>query len=159
MPTRIFIGGQAAWTSGDYEDPRRRLIKPVFPARRDGALLRDQRVEPSAATTPFLAGVPYYDPDDGIEYRAVQPRALDLRQGWRTAEFWLDRWGVDWKTLRTFFDRGWLDAAIETGGATKRFRCRDEESVLAWIKAAKMDAVQAKVLPSSPTRTKRSRKS
>ena len=80
---------------------------------------------------PYRSGTAYYDQAEGLEYRAVRIGALDPRQGWRTADFWLARWQTDWPTLVTLVQRGWLDAAIEEQSATKRFRCRDEARVIA----------------------------
>jgi hypothetical protein len=77
----------------------------------------------------------YYDQAEELEYRAVRIGALDPTQGWRTADFWLARWKTDWKTLRTLVQRGWVDAAIEEQSATKRFRCRDENRVIALLTA------------------------
>lgn len=132
MSTRVILRGQAMWASRDYRPALDRT-----PRRRDGSVIDDERVLPDSPDSPFRAGVPYYDADDVIEYRAVRAQALDPRSGWRTADFWLDRWSTEWKTLRALVERGWLDAAIEEGTATKRFRCRDESRVLESLKPAK----------------------
>lgn len=152
MATRILIQGRTSFASADYRPPRRVL----HPTTKDGKLLEDTRVDP--ASKPFRAGSPYYDADDGIEYRAVGPAAIDLQQGWRTAGFWLDRWNTDWTALRRMVDFGWLDAAIEVGGATKRFRCRDERRVLEWLAKQKLEiaVVTTRGTPLSPKRSKRS---
>ena len=132
MPSRVILRGHTAWVSRDYRAPVDRT-----PRRRDGSVIDDARVQPDSPDSPYRAGVAYYDADDEVEYRAVRARALDPREGWRTADFWLDRWKADWKALKTLIEKGWLDAAIEEGSATKRFRCRDEARVIEWLKAAK----------------------
>ena len=132
MASRVILRGQTVWVSRDYRKPLDRT-----PRRADGTIIDDERVLPGSPDSPFRAGVPYYDADDEVEYRAVRARALDPREGWRTAEFWIDRWKTDWRGLKTLVEKGWLDAAIEEGSATKRFRCRDQARVLSWLKSQK----------------------
>jgi hypothetical protein len=126
MATRVILGGRVAWASGRLSRPA-----PTLPRRKDGSVLEDERVDPSSPDSPYRAGVPAYDAADELEYRAVRQGALNPLEGWRTADFWLARWKTDWPTLRTFVQRGWLDAAVEEQSAVKRFRCRDENRVIA----------------------------
>jgi len=149
MPTRLVIHGRTVVASPSYRPRVATFYKP-----KDAEVLADPRVEPHEQ--PFREGVPYFDPEDGIEYRSVGAHVLDPRGGWRTADFWLARWSIDWPTLRRFKDLGFVDAAIETGGMAKRFRCRDERKVLAWIEEQKRTRTQAaveRVAASAPKRS------
>lgn len=129
MPSRVIMRGQTAWASRDY----RPLGPDRLPRRRDGSVIEDERIQRDSPDSPFRAGVPYYDADDEMEYRAVSSKTLDPAQGWRTSDFWVARWSTDWRSMRVLVEKGWLDAAIEHGSAVKRFRCRDEHRVLKWL--------------------------
>lgn len=154
MPSKIVIGNKIVVASRDYVAPRRVLA----PTTRNGEIIEDAgRILPTSADSPFRAGSPYYDADDDLTYRSVHARVCDVLQGWRTAEFWLVRWAIEWRTLRDLVQRGWVDAAIEVDTATKRFRCRDERRVLLWIKAKKTSALALKP-PTPPLLTSSHRK-
>lgn len=138
MPTRIVIGGRTVAASPNYQ-PRPLRFMP----KRDLEVLADPRVR--AEEAPYREGLPFFDAEDGVEYRSVGAATLDPRGGWRTAEFWIERWSIDWSTLRRFKDLGMIDAAIERGGALKRFRCRDERKVLAWLEEKQKERTRAKL--------------
>lgn len=138
MPTRIVIGGRTVAASPNYQHKPLRFIP-----KRDLETLADPRVK--AEEAPYREGLPYFDAEDGIEYRSVSPTSLDPRNGWRSADFWIVRWSIDWATLRRFKDMGMIDAAIERGGARKQFRCRDERKVLAWLEEKQKERTRAKL--------------
>ncbi len=91
-------------------------------------------VEAIASPTPPDAGLPFEDTELGITFRVV--RRLDLREGWGTAGFWMERYKVPWEAVAEWVRRGWLDAAVEMGSPTRRYRLRDEQRVLAWLGVA-----------------------
>jgi hypothetical protein len=74
--------------------------------------------------SPYRVGVPWYDEADGVTYRVLV--RLDPMEGWAGAEFWRARWGIGYPVIYTFVNAGYVDAAMEEGTGTKRYRCRDE---------------------------------
>lgn len=129
MGSRVVLGGRTLVASRDW--------RPFRP----GMLLRDRHgnlietIPPESPRSPYRAGVPWLDPEEGITYRVVGRWVLDPRQGWATADFWLKRWRCDFATLREAVQRGFLDAALAQDSAHRRYRCRDESAVLAWLGA------------------------
>jgi len=79
----------------------------------------------------YRPGIPVPDPD-GVTYRVLQ--YLDPRQGWGTAEFWLKRYPVTHRTLLEWVHLGILDAALELGSPTKRYRVRNEARIVQYLK-------------------------
>lgn len=127
MSSRIVWNGRTLWASRDY-----RPYRPMPVGRtKTGEVVSPAPIPADSPDSPFRAGVPYTDPEDKITYRVVAK--LDLREGWGTAAFWMARYHVTWDVLVEWVERGWLDAAMEQGSPTKRFRCRDEGRLLAYL--------------------------
>jgi len=129
MPTRMRIRGQTVlardWPGAHKDVPRNRSGEPIT----------DFRVQPGSPDAPFRAGTPFEDPEDGITYRVVREGGLPPLDGWRSAAFWIKRWGIRWEEIKLLVEKGWLDAAIEEGSVARLYRCRDEHRVLEWAKS------------------------
>lgn len=126
VSTRAFIGGAVV-----MEGWGTRTTRPPEPP----PVLADGRPAPVAPTPgpalPQEVGLPFEDGELGITFRVV--RKLDLREGWGTAGFWMARYRAPWEAVAEWVRRGWLDAAVEAGSPTRRYRLRDEAKVLAWL--------------------------
>jgi hypothetical protein len=78
--------------------------------------------------SPFRDGYAWRCPDDQVNYRIV--KKINIQEGWGTAAFWMERYGVTtFNYVREWVERGWLDAALQEGSPTKRYRCRDERKI------------------------------
>lgn len=130
MATRTIIDGRLRWSN---TRPNSHKL-PAQPEVENGAVV-DDRIPPNSPRSPYRAGTPYYDVVQDIEYRVVGSGILDPRQGWATAAFWVKRWKISYKQLVQLVQRGMLDAAMEQSSDVRRFRCRDERSVLQLIEA------------------------
>lgn len=128
MAQRMLLYGRVVIQSKDWPQATDSL-----PRNKAGEII-DVRVDPGSPDSPFRAGAPFYDKADEITYRVVRVGGTAPLDGWRSADFWIKRWELDWPRLRILVEKGWLDAAMEEGSAVRRFRCRDEHRVLAWIK-------------------------
>ena len=130
MATRVVQGGRVLYASPDW----RRRPESV---RAVGAVARGPGGGPldSRPVTAAPAAPKYEDTyrEDGLVYRVVS--RLDLREGWATAAFWCARWRCSWEVLAWLVSRGWLEGAMEAGSPTRRYLCRDELAVLAWLGA------------------------
>lgn len=129
MSTRVISRGRQIYASRDYRPPR----STPLDLNKDGEPINTHAIPAHSPESPFRAGVPYIDPEDEFKlvYRIVQK--LDLAEGWGTADFWMRRYHVEFKTLAEWVARGWMDAAIEQGSPTKRYRCRDESKLLTYL--------------------------
>lgn len=155
MTTRILRNGKQIFASRDFRPGRVAAFAKPAPAdtNPDGSI-GAYVIPPDAPQSPFRAGVPYFDADDNIHYRVV--RALDPKEGWATAGFWMARWGCTFKELCYFVERGWLDAALEEKSPTKRYRCRDERPIIAHVAAVKARLQVPKSRSTSKRTTRRS---
>lgn len=135
MTSRIIHRNRIIWQNieGWEELARARRRK----CRRTSPLCKDREGNPvdcasgiptTSARSPYRAGVPVTDPDEGITYRLIWH--IDPLQGWAPTEFWQKRWGFDHRSIVILVEYGYLDAAIEEGSAVKRYRCRDENRLL-----------------------------
>lgn len=132
MATRIVLRNRVAMI-GRGPDQHARMSES---ARAAGALpmnrardtvINTQAIPPDSPESPFRDGHAWRCPDDQLTYRVVQ--SIDISAGWGTAAFWMTRYGVTFLFVREWVERGWLDAAIEQGTPTKRYRCRDERRI------------------------------
>lgn len=113
-----------------YEQLPIQRSKKSFLERAEMNLIDTSPIPETSPESPFRAGIPYRDPSTGLTYRIV--RALDMSEGWGTADFWMQRYGVvDFRFVQEWVERGWLDAAMVRGSPTKRYRCRDERKIYA----------------------------
>ncbi len=128
MGSRIVMRGRAVWASRDLHRRKPRIVPP-----RDkfGAAVDINPIPANRAPSSFRDGVPWTDPDTGLVYRVI--RKVRPEEGWATARFWLRRHRVSFDALAEWAQMGIMDAAIESGSATRWFRCRDEQRVRAWI--------------------------
>lgn len=126
MPTRLTVNG-AKYVSRNWQRP------PPLPrfVDRDGKPLDAAPIPGATPADARRPGVPVLDPD-GVTYRVLP--YLDPRDGWGTAEHWLKRYPVRHATLLAWVHLGILDAAMEAGSPTKRYRVRDEAKVVAYIR-------------------------
>lgn len=151
MPARIVIRNSIYASSTNW--PRKH---DSTPRNRAGEIIEDPLIRPDSPDKPFRAGEPYYDKADDLIYRIVRVGALGPLEGWRSASFWMERWELlMWADLKVLIEKGWLDAAIEEGSAARKFRCRDEQRVLAWIKDAKAQKRDRSRRANLPRRTRR----
>lgn len=96
-------------------------------------------IAPTSTDSPYRAGEPIFDAEDGITYRAVP--FLDVREGWGTRVFWARRWHASHEHLMTLCQMGLLDAAIDAN-MVKRYRCRDEHRAKAWLVTQRTERYQ-----------------
>lgn len=127
MGTRAVVGGRTVFASRELR--ARETATPVN-TDREGKLLSIHPID--SADAPFREGVPYRDLDTDIVVRIVQK--LHIAEGWGTLEFWLKRYGCRFETFQLFTEMGLIDAAMEQGSPTIRYRVRDEQKVLDHLK-------------------------
>lgn len=140
MPTRLTINGKPTVTRNwqahppipRYEDKRGNPVDVVTP------------IPVESVESTFRHGVPY-PASDGVTYNVVQ--YLDPRQGWGTAEHWLKRYPVSHATLLKWVHLGILDAAMESGSPTKRYRVRDEARVTLYLRENPAAKLQGRRMP------------
>jgi hypothetical protein len=126
MATLVHYQGRKIWMN------RRDLPQTeVLFTDREGNPVSPYAIPADSPRSPLRVGVPYHDATDGLTYRVV--RYLDPKEGWGTLDYWLHRYGVRYPTILEWVRQGFLDAAMEEGSPTKRYRCRDEARVLAWL--------------------------
>ncbi len=144
----IKIRGQVYATSRDYR-ANLSVAGAAPPSavneRSDGLPCDGTPIPPDSPDSPFRVGAPYYDEHEDIHYRVLQ--RINVAEGWGTAAFWLKRWGCYFPELLKLVRMGWLDAAFEAGSAVKRYRCRDEVRVLAWLEQNAPAAPPPKAAP------------
>lgn len=134
MPSIIRINGRLYTGSRDYRaDYVRAGDSKALAAneRRDGLPCDGTPIPPDSPDSPYRAGEPYFDDAEDVVYRIVSH--INVAEGWGTAAFWMKRWSCYYTDLLILVRRGWLDAAIEEGSAVKRYRCRDESRVRAYL--------------------------
>lgn len=146
MSSRIIYKGHDIFRSRDYRKP----VRVQVPVDRDGTPVSSQPIAPDSPASPFRQGVPYRDKDDGLVYRIVDK--INVAEGWGTAAFWIARYSCTWKELIIFVEKGWLDAAIEAGSPTKRYRCRDEQKILGWMSERRANSKLPSKKPSRKAR-------
>lgn len=126
MPSRVVIRGRAAYQTRDWRAAH------VRPAPRDvdadGVTLPGAPVVGPPRPPSLRAGYPYRDPETDLVFRVVE--RLDPAEGWGTADFWCRRFRVDFDKLAEWVQLGWVDAAVEAGSPTRRYRPRDEGRLL-----------------------------
>lgn len=133
MPSRIVIRGRPWWQSPDF----RVVDIPGSVRNSDGELVSEvdlTPIPPDSPERPFREGQAYQCPDDGVVYRVVSRGRLTGAGGWGAVDFWLDRYACSFADLRDLAERGLLDAAMEAGSPTKKFRCRDERRVADFLR-------------------------
>ncbi len=140
MPSVIRINGRPIaatrnYRKGDQYIGGTEIKAPVLPRDKDGKVLDTSPIPPSSPDSPFRVGEPYADPHDQIVYRVVGPGRCPPSEGWGTMHFWTARWDCYFSDLVKLVQMGWLDAAMEQGSATKRFRCREEQRCVDWLNA------------------------
>lgn len=128
MATRLTLNGRIVQQSRDLyakrPDPRLSV-----PRSRKGDIIQSARpIGPEEPQSPFRAGVPYTDPEDGVTYRVVL--RLDPLEGWASQAFWVKRWKVLPQSIAVIVQHGLLDAAMEQNTYAKRYRARDERIIL-----------------------------
>jgi hypothetical protein len=128
MGSRIFVGGRPVAFSLGY---RPQPPTPAVDLDGSGRILDLSPIPPDSPDSPMRAGVAYRDPDTGMVLRIVE--RLRIEEGWGTSRFWCDRYCVPFSALLEWVELGLMDAAMERGSPTKRFRCRDETRILDWI--------------------------
>jgi hypothetical protein len=127
MSSRVFDRGRVLYASPDYAQ-----YKPMPRSLDRGGNPIDQAPIPmDSAGSPQRQGIPYRDPEDGLVYRIID--RLNIQEGWGTAGFWMKRYTVAWDVIVLWVERGWLEAAMERGSPTKRYRCRDERKLLEYL--------------------------
>lgn len=142
MTTKAVINGRVAYSNGRIPKsdsvaageafPFR--VEQVSPIKTKKVAVDTNPIPGDHPHSPFREGTAMRD-EDGVIYRVV--RELKPEDGWGTAEFWTKRWGISspndpqaaWKFMRDWIARGWLDAAMQAGSPTKRYRCRDERRI------------------------------
>ena len=125
------FNGRVVFASHDL--PRRTSRRPL-PTDAQGRVMTDFRVLPDSPRAPFKEGVPYFDQDQGVEYRVVRAATLKPEEGWASLQFWAARWKRPAAFVFECVRKGWLDAAIELHTENRRFRCRDEYVVKEQLK-------------------------
>ncbi len=124
MSARILVGGRAVYTTRDF---------PRTPAPQLLEHKTSQHVPAHHPQSPFRLGSAFEDPEDGITYRVVSPGILDPAQGWAPLAFWVKRWGVVASSVHLLAAIGLVDAAVELGSPTRRFRVRDESKARRYL--------------------------
>jgi hypothetical protein len=133
MPARIVIRGKAFYTSQDYDRNRLKHLRAL--QALETKTPQYDPVPHDHPHAPFRLGQPYYDRDEGVEYRVVPSTVLDPAQGWGTKAYWIQRWNCDPSFITHVCQRGWLDAALTPDSPTRRYRCRDEQRCLELLAA------------------------
>lgn len=140
MGTRLYIRGRA-YRVGPGGDPMFSEEKRVeAPRDRRGNPVDTWPIPPSEKIIEFRAGVPYTCPEDGITYRVL--KRCDPKDGWAPAGFWRRRWGITFRSIRTFVEKGWLQPGIEEGSPTKRYRCVDEVPIIDYLERQRGKAMR-----------------
>lgn len=147
MATRMIVNGRI------FMLDRKSAMAPKYPTEHDRALAqmptrvtrartaegKTERREEILDTTAIPPHVErprlMQHPDDGLTYRVVRKLRIQ-EEGWATAHFWMERYGLTnfagdkgYQFIREWVHRGWLEAAMEEGSPTKRFRCLDEHLI------------------------------
>ena len=120
MSSRLIINGRA-WQSRDYKPV---AGPPLMPRGKELAI--DPKSQPQLIPA---AGEPFKDREDDVTYRVVSK--LNLNEGWCLDEQLTKRYGIDYKLLLRLVRAGLIDAAMEQGSPTKRFRVRDDQKIRA----------------------------
>ena len=128
MASRLTLNGRVVQQSRDLyakrPDPRLSV-----PRSKDGNIIQSARpIGAEDPRSPFRAGIPYQDPEDGVTYRVVS--RLDPLEGWASQAFWTKRWKVLPQSIAVIAQHGLLDAAMEQNTYAKRYRARDERLIL-----------------------------
>jgi len=133
MSARLTIHGRVHYSSVRPAKEVRFTRK----VRQEGRLVEEVvntlPILPDAPESPLRLGVPHVDPEDGVAYHVVPH--LNPLDGWAPAEYWLAKYGLrTFEVLKALWLTAVFDAGMEFGSATKRFRCRDEAKVHAYLK-------------------------
>lgn len=137
MATRVVVRGQVWYADREAREQlvlRQKAREALAPADRHGEPLTgmsspSRGVAGASAPLPFRAGVGFRCPEDRLDYRIVS--FLDPAGGWATTAFWQKRWRLTHGGILELARNGLLDAAMLECSQVRRFRCRDEASVLA----------------------------
>jgi DNA-binding transcriptional ArsR family regulator len=168
MATRVVVHGQEVWSNQDH----RRLM--MRPSAREGANVRRSRlmpdpvpidvagaIQPDSVDSPFRVGVGYFDSEEQVAYRVVRSGMINWTDGWATIAFWRNRWKLSVEEVFRLTRAGLLDAAMEDCSQVRRYRCRDEQKVLAHpvvtqahAKAKMLPVTQAKIAKAKASRPK-----
>jgi hypothetical protein len=130
MSTRLIVNGRTVFATADYL--RDQKLQRRFAKSRKAEIeeiIEQQNKEPEPVATPvrrrspFLPGQPFHCPADKVVYRIIA--RLNPAEGWVTGGVVMGWYGVDYPKVLEWVKRGLLDAAMEQGSPTKRFRVLD----------------------------------
>lgn len=124
MVTRVLSRGQVIWANEVIYPPRATI-------NLEKAMVEPDEAEP----TELRGGDVWYDQDEQVHYRVIG--STPAVEGWATSPFWLKRYEIALSTLLRMVQRGLIDAAMERGSPTKRYRVRSDEKARAWLKSLK----------------------
>ena len=127
MSARIIVNDRVRWQSQDWPRPHRTAqqfrgsYQPTDPEER--ARLALPIVDPDYAKRPKPVSL-WTDPKTMVVYKMVQH--LDPMQGWCLVSQLMKHYGCQQREILTWCQLGLIDAAIEVGTPTKRYRPRDD---------------------------------
>jgi len=121
MATRIIRNSRVVWQTPDFPRPAKDLeCRDRFGNPVDCV----SAIVPKALDLKLRAGDIARDTKTNVVYRVLEH--LDPKDGWGSAEFWVDRWNLDFRAIEDFARAGYLDAGIERASQVRRYCCRNE---------------------------------
>lgn len=117
--------GRTAWATPDYYRAEREHKQFLRTNRAEQNLARDleENPPPPFERSPQLPGVPVDDAVDRVTYRVLGK--LTPADGWVTLATVMRWYAVEREQVFAWVRRGAIDAAMEHGSPTKRFRVLD----------------------------------
>lgn len=142
MVTRLIRDGRRIWSSDPVAERLPAGQRPIEVWAPGGGGTQPRPFEVEA---PELRAGGVLE-EDGVRFRVIGRCAAE--DGWGTMEFWMRRYDVPRGEVLALVAHGLMDAALEEGSPTRRFRVRSDARARAWLDGRRS------LRPRAPRRTR-----